>query len=80
VDQELEPGRITDVVAERRSARITVEELRTILLTDPEAFEHEVQGLIGSCTDAVTKRFWTDVQEFARHERSAKTKREPRGR
>lgn len=59
----------TRLARDPSSARVTADELRTILLTDPDGFDMECEKIIRASTDPVTKRFWRDVQEFARADR-----------
>jgi len=51
---------------DKRAALTCVAELRTILTSDPEAFERECQKIIRATDDVVTKQFWEDVRRFAR--------------
>ena len=46
--------------------RITVEQLRTLLRSDPDKFEETLQQLIATCTDPDTVRVWIALKEFAR--------------
>jgi hypothetical protein len=62
----------THMATDRKAARATVSELRTLLLNAPELFEEQVQELIRDAESPVTKRFWTEVREAARRQRLSK--------
>lgn len=62
---------MSTVATDRTAARIAVSELRTILLTDPDAFDYECRKIIRTTDDEVTKQFWEDVRQFALSERDA---------
>jgi hypothetical protein len=50
---------------EGKRPKITVEQLRARLRTDPEGFTEALDHLLSTCTDVESRLFWSAMKKFA---------------
>lgn len=49
-----------------KTVRLTVEQLRRILRSDPDGFYRTIDTMVKTCDDEATIEFWLAVREFAK--------------